>query len=64
MQPKRRREGITPPIQAPPVARDERGGAASSTGVERGVQPARSACSGLPGVARQMCYASQYGMSV
>lgn len=62
MQPKRRREGIRTPIQAPPVARDERGEAASSTGV--GVLPARSACSGLPGMARQMCYASQYGISV
>lgn len=64
MQPKRRRDGITRPIQAPPVARDERGEAASSTGVERGVVPAQSACSGLPGMARQMCYASQYGVSV
>lgn len=63
MQPKWRPVRTTYPIQAPPVARDERGEAASSTGVERGVVPARSPCSQLPGMARQMCYASEYGIS-
>jgi hypothetical protein len=64
VQPKRRPVGPTYPIQAPPVARDERGEAASSTGVERGIVPARSPCSGLPGMARQMCYAAEYGISM
>jgi len=33
-------------------------------GAQGGVVAARSTCAGLTGMAKQMCYASQYGMSV
>ncbi|MER7771649.1 hypothetical protein [Kitasatospora sp. NPDC096140] len=48
------------PAQARPVRRDGPGEPAHQrTGP--GVEAALSQCAGMPGLARQMCYAAQYG---
>jgi hypothetical protein len=50
------------PIQAPPVRRDEPGFRPARASTQHGVGASQSACSNLTGMARQMCYASQYGV--
>ncbi|MGW7587427.1 hypothetical protein ACWGKU_21820 [Kitasatospora sp. NPDC054768] len=45
------------PVLAPPVRRDGRDEAGTLSG-SPGVVPARSACAGLTGPARGMCYAA------
>ncbi|MGW1267407.1 hypothetical protein [Streptomyces sp. NPDC002491] len=51
------------PLLAPPVHRD--GWAQPSAGsAPGGVQAAKSACGGLTGPARQMCYSARYGVQV
>ncbi|MER5865181.1 hypothetical protein [Kitasatospora sp. NPDC002040] len=50
----------TPPPQVRPVRRDARSAPEARPGGS-GVEAARSRCAGLPGLARQMCYAAQYG---
>ena len=56
------RSSLTLPPQALPVRRDEPLPARSDNAP--GVEAAQSACSGLKGLARQMCYATNYGISV
>jgi hypothetical protein len=51
------------PIQAPPIRRDEHTGALAPH-AEGGLAANQSACSSLRGLARQMCYATTYGVSV
>jgi hypothetical protein len=52
------------PPQAEPVARTLLlPGQTPATGGD-GVTPAKSACDNLTGLARQMCYGTQYGISV
>ncbi|MFE5197963.1 hypothetical protein ACFQ93_30205 [Streptomyces sp. NPDC056601] len=53
---------ITPPIQAPPVYRDDRTEQAARP-AEAGVESASSACGNLTGPARQMCYIQRYGIT-
>lgn len=60
--PRTRRPTFTLPIQARPVHRDEYDLVWDES--EGGVEAAQSRCSHLTGLARQMCYASQYGVSV
>ena len=50
------------PVLAPPV--DRRGEPAALLDPSSGVTAAQSMCSNLHGVAQQMCYASQYGVTV
>ncbi|MER7585134.1 hypothetical protein [Kitasatospora sp. NPDC097691] len=45
------------PVLAPPVRRDEQGEAGRLPGGP-GVEASRSACAGLSGSARSMCYAA------
>ena len=56
------------PTQSPPISRDllMHGGHQNGAGVEAsgGVQAAQTVCDRLHGLARQMCYATEYGVSV
>jgi hypothetical protein len=56
------RSALTLPAQALPIRRDQAQPARFDTGP--GLEAAQSACSGLKGLARQMCYATNYGISV
>ena len=49
------------PPQSPPVNRDLKAGAARLA--EGGVVPAQNPCEALQGMARQMCFAINYGIS-
>lgn len=60
MRPSVRATGIRPPIQAPPIHRDGPGERAREP--RGGLTAAQSSCRDLTGTARQMCYASQYGV--
>lgn len=51
------------PIQARPVVRDERAEVAVAH-ADGGVIAAQSTCAGLTGMARQLCYSAQYGVSI
>jgi hypothetical protein len=51
------------PIQSRPVHRDD-WTIPSACETARGVEAAQSLCTDLHGMARQMCYATQYGVSV
>ncbi|MQA02534.1 MAG: hypothetical protein GEV07_07360 [Streptosporangiales bacterium] len=57
-----RRSTVALPVQARPVNRDHYDLAWQES--EGGVEAAQSRCSHLRGMARQMCYATQYGVSV
>jgi hypothetical protein len=57
------RQTIKLPIQARPVHRDGWTAPAAREPAS-GMQAAQSECSDLRGLARQMCYAAQYGVSV
>jgi len=59
-----RSERMDIPLQSPPVLREDPISSASSDRNSRGVEPAQSRCSDKTGLARQMCYASLYGVSV
>jgi hypothetical protein len=59
----RRPSAMLLPIQAPPIRRDEHTGALAPH-AEGGLAANQSACSSLRGLARQMCYATTYGVSV
>lgn len=52
---------IALPIQAAPVSRDTT--QPSPTRGDQGLAAAASSCSGLRGLARQLCYATRYGVS-
>jgi hypothetical protein len=58
-----RRTTISLPIQARPVSRDDWTGQPTED-THGGVVAARSRCSYMRGLARQMCYATQYGVSI
>ena len=64
MQRMRRRATAPSPVQARPVGRDDRPVGTARVAADGGVIAARSTCAGLTGLAKQMCYASQYGISV
>ncbi|MFH0521513.1 hypothetical protein ACHBTE_30560 [Streptomyces sp. M41] len=55
-----RHPGLTVPVQAPPVHRDQRE-ASAARAADRGVEAAKSVCGDLVGTARQMCRAMQNG---
>lgn len=57
-----KRPRITPPVQAPPVYRDERTGPSAQT-AGAGVENAASGCGNLTGAARQMCYLQRHGLT-
>jgi hypothetical protein len=59
-----RSETMRIPLQSAPVLRDDPISSASPDRNSRGVEPAQSRCSNMKGLARQMCYASLYGVSV
>jgi hypothetical protein len=50
------------PVQSQPVERD----LVSSAAVDGagGIQPSQDACANLTGLAQQMCYATEYGVSI
>ena len=50
------------PVLAPPV--DRRADLAAVIADTSGVVAAQSSCSNLHGMAQQMCYASEYGVTV
>jgi hypothetical protein len=50
------------PIQSPPISRDNRREEAHLS--QYGVEASQTACDGLRGLARQMCYAVEYGVSL
>ena len=50
------------PDQSPPISRDKRMEEAHLS--QSGVAAAQSACDDLRGMARQMCYAAEYGISI
>jgi hypothetical protein len=52
------------PIQSAPVVRDDQIDTGGAHRNGSGVEAAQSRCSSLTGLARQMCYASLYGISV
>jgi hypothetical protein len=57
------------PTQSPPISRELRNSAAvgNGFGVEgsrTGVIPAQTVCDHLTGLAQQMCYAVEYGVSM
>ena len=58
----RTRPSMCLPIQAPPVRRDEPESRPARASAQHGVEASQSACSNLTGMARQLCYASQYGV--
>ncbi|MGH3921747.1 MAG: hypothetical protein ACRDTT_02535 [Pseudonocardiaceae bacterium] len=59
-----RRTAINLPIQARPVSRDDDWVGPPTQDPHGGVEAARSRCSSMRGLARQMCYATNYGVSV
>jgi hypothetical protein len=50
------------PDQSPPISRDERMEEAHFS--QSGVAASQTACDDLRGLARQMCYAAEYGVSI
>jgi len=50
------------PDQSPPISREKRGQGADLG--QSGVEASQSACDGLSGLARQMCYATEYGVMI
>jgi hypothetical protein len=50
------------PVQSPPISRDNRIAKAHLS--QSGVEASQTVCDGLRGLARQMCYAVQYGVSI
>lgn len=64
MQQTRRRATAPGPVQARPIGRDDRLGGTARTAADGGVVAAQSTCAGLTGLAKQMCYASRYGISL
>ena len=50
------------PDQSPPISRDKQ----NKDGYlgQSGVDPSQSVCDGLTGLARQMCYATEYGVMI
>lgn len=59
-----RRTTINLPIQARPISRDADWVGQPTQDTDGGVEAARSRCSYMHGLARQMCYATDYGTSV
>jgi hypothetical protein len=59
-----RRMTINLPIQARPVSRDDNWAGQPAQDPQGGVEAARSPCSHMRGLGRQMCYATRYGVSV
>jgi hypothetical protein len=57
---KARTPPLNPPVQAPPIVRDTEASSAGENGI--GVEAARTRCTGLTGLAQQVCYAAQYGV--
>jgi len=58
----RRTPALIMPVQAPPIRRTDWHEPVFDSG--SGVEAAQSRCSHLRGLARQMCYATLYGVSV
>lgn len=54
--------GLRLPPQNPPVSREP--ATAQGRDSAPGIEPAQTACDGLTGLARQMCYATEYGTNV
>jgi hypothetical protein len=50
------------PLQSPPISRDNRVEEAYLS--QAGVEASQTVCDGLTGLARQMCYAVEYGVSI
>jgi hypothetical protein len=50
------------PVQSPPISRDNRMEEAHLS--QSGVEASQTVCDGLRGLARQMCYAVEYGVSI
>lgn len=50
------------PNQNPPISREKNGQGADLG--QSGVEASQSACDGLNGLARQMCYATEYGVMI
>jgi len=50
------------PVQSPPISRDNWMGEAGLG--HSGVEASQTVCDGLKGLARQMCYATEYGVSI
>jgi hypothetical protein len=59
-----RRTTMNLPIQAPPISRDDDWLGTPNQDTVGGVEAARSRCSYMRGLARQMCYATRYGVSI
>jgi hypothetical protein len=59
-----RKPKIRLPVLAAPVDRDGWTESAERDSAAIGVQAAKSACGGLSGPARQMCYSARYGVQV
>jgi hypothetical protein len=51
------------PVQSPPISRESRAEEAHLS-QQAGVEASQTACDGLRGLARQMCYAVEYGVSI
>jgi hypothetical protein len=58
-----RESAMNMPMQSPPVYRDDRPSGSPGQN-SAGVEAAQSRCSHMTGMARQMCYATLYGVSV
>ena len=50
------------PQQSPPISRDKQREEAHLS--QSGVEASQTACDNLRGLARQMCYATEYGVSI
>lgn len=50
------------PVQSPPVSRELAGGHGREC--DGGIEAAQTACDRLTGLAQQMCYATEYGISM
>jgi hypothetical protein len=50
------------PIQSPPICRELLTTSTTLSG-NAGVEPSQSVCDGLTGMAQQLCYALEYGIS-
>jgi len=54
--------GLTLPVQSPPVERQSLGFEGTSQPSGAGLVPSKTVCDGLTGLAQQMCYAVTYGV--